>query len=35
MAKGSITMRVENLQKLLDQVQEIEEKGRKAVQATG
>ena len=28
MAKGSITMRVENLQKLLDQVQEIDEKGR-------
>ena len=34
MAKGSITMRVENLQKLLDQVQEIDEKGRKAVKAT-
>ena len=33
-AKGSITMRVENLQKLLDQVQEIDEKGRKAVKAT-
>lgn len=33
MAKGSITMRVENLQKLLDQVQEIDEKGRKAVKA--
>ena len=27
-------MRVENLQKLLDQVQEIDEKGRKAVKAT-
>lgn len=34
MAGGTITMQIESLQKLLDQVQEIDEKGRKAVKAT-
>lgn len=33
-AGGTITMQIESFQKLLDQVQEIDEKGRKAVKAT-
>lgn len=34
MAKGTITMQIKNFQKLMDTIEELDEKGRKAVQNT-
>lgn len=34
MAKGTITMQIQNFQKLMDTIEELDEKGRKAVQNT-